>query len=84
MLDWSARSAGNSRGKAVPTRKRSYHQILKAWDGQDPTWELYDALGRVALGEMAGRMIGSMFFIPIGKRVYQLLEIAVDEGRSRR
>jgi len=58
--------------------KRSYHEVLKTWDGREPTHELYDALGRIALGDLAGRMVGSMFFAPIGKRVFQLLEITVD------
>jgi hypothetical protein len=61
-------------------KRRSYHEVLKSWDGLDPTPELYDALGRIALGDLAFGMIGAMFFVPIGRRVFQLLEIAIEEG----
>ena len=67
----------------MASRKRDYHEILSTWDGREPTQEVFDALGRIALGDMGGRMIGSMFFVPVGKRVYQLLEIAVSEGHKR-
>lgn len=63
-------------------KRQRYHEVLEAWDGGEPTRELYDALGRVALGEMAGRMVGSMMFVPIGRRVFQLLEIAIEQGST--
>ena len=64
-------------------KRRNYHAVLRSWDGKEPTQELYDALGRVALGDLAGRMVGSVFFVPIGKRVFQLLEIAIEQGVQR-
>lgn len=60
-----------------------YHEVLKSWDGREPTREMYDALGRIALGDLAIRMVGTMFFVPIGRRVFQLLEIAIEEGCRR-
>ena len=61
-------------------RKLDYHEILRTWGGSEPDWRLYKALGTIACGQMAGMLVGDMLLVPIGKRVFQLLEIAVEEG----
>lgn len=61
-------------------RRKNYRQVLSEWGGGEPTPQLFEALGRMACGELAGTMVGSMLVPKIGKRVFQLLEIAVEEG----
>lgn len=64
-------------------KKLDAHRILREWDGKTQDWRLYEALGTLALGDMAGRLVGTSLLVPIGKRVFQLLEIAVDQRPCR-